>query len=51
MGHIAKYCPTKKSQVEPKAKLQAQVKINHEDVGDLIIKKKTRRGERTRHPM
>ena len=32
MGHLAKYCPTKKPQVEPKAKPQVQVKINHQDV-------------------
>jgi hypothetical protein len=52
MGHIAKCCPTKKPQVEPKAKPQAQIKINHEDGGDLMIKKKkTRRGGRARHPM
>jgi hypothetical protein len=52
VGHIAKCCPTKKSQVEPKAKPQAKVKINHEDVSDLMIKKKkTRRGGRARHPM
>lgn len=51
MGHLAKYCPTKKTQVEPKAKPQVQVKINHQD-GDLGRKKrKTRRGGRTRHPM
>jgi hypothetical protein len=30
---------------------QEQIKINHEDDGDLIKKKKTRRGERARHPM
>jgi hypothetical protein len=52
VGHIAKCCPTKKSQVEPKAKPQAQVKINHEDDDDLMKKKKkTRRGGRARHPM
>ena len=51
MGHLAKYCPTKKPQVEPKAKPQVQVKINHQD-GDLGMKKKTRRGgkARARHP-
>ena len=31
---------------------QEQIKINHEDGGDMMIKKKkTRRGERARHPM
>ena len=53
MGHLAKYCPTKKPQVEPKAKPQVQVKINHQD-GDLgMKKKKTRRGgkAKARHPM
>ena len=51
MGHLAKYCPTKKPQVEPKAKPQVQVKINHQD-GDLGMKKKTRSGGRAnaRHP-
>jgi hypothetical protein len=56
-------CPTKqlvKQQVEPQPKPQVKqektpqehVKINHEDVGDLMIKKKkTRRGGRVRHPM
>lgn len=40
MGHLAKYCPTKKPQVEPKEKLQ----VNHQN-GDLgMTKKKTRRG-------
>jgi hypothetical protein len=44
MRHIAKYCPTKKPQVEPKAKSQNRVQVNHQD-GDLgIKKKKTRRG-------
>jgi hypothetical protein len=52
VGHSAKCYPTKKSQVEPKAKPQAKVKINHEDVSDLIIKKKKIiRGGRARHPM
>ena len=52
MGHLAKHCPTKKTQDEPKAKPQVQVKINHQD-GDLgMKKKKTRRGgkARARHP-
>ena len=49
MGHLAKYCLTKKPQVEPKAKPQVQVKINHQD-GDLGMKKKkkTRRGGKAR---
>jgi hypothetical protein len=51
VGHIAKCCPTKKSQVEPKAKPQDQVKINHKDDDDLMKKKKTRRGGRARHPI
>ena len=51
MGHLAKHCPTKKTQDEPKAKPQVQVKINHQD-GDLGMKKKTKRGgkARARHP-
>jgi hypothetical protein len=52
--HIAMCCPTKKSQVETKAKPQAQVKINHEDDDDLMKKKKkkkTKRGGRARHPI
>ena len=51
MGHLAKYCPTKKPQDELKAKPQVQVKINHQN-GDLGMKKKTRRGgkARARHP-
>ena len=49
IGHLAKYCPTKKPQVEPKAKPQVQVKINHQD-GDLGMKKKKRGGKaRARH--
>ena len=57
-------CPTKqlvKQQVEPQPKSQVeqektpqeQMKINHEDGGDLMMmkKKKTRRGEKARHPM
>jgi hypothetical protein len=48
MGHIAKYCPTKKPKVEPKAKSQNRVQVNNQD-GDLgIKKKKTRRGGQTR---
>ena len=56
-------CPTKqlvKQQVEPEPKPQVeqekkhlvQIKINHEDGGDLMIKKKKiRRGGKARHPM
>jgi hypothetical protein len=56
-------CPTKqlvKQQEKPQPKPQdkqektpqEQIKINHEDDGDLMMmKKKTRRGERARHPM
>jgi hypothetical protein len=48
MGHIAKYYSTNKPQVEPKAKSQNRVQVNHQD-GDLRIKKKkTRRGGKTR---
>ena len=62
-GHLTSMCPTKKvveQQVEPQSKPQdeqekkpqEQIKIKHEDVGDLMIKKKkTRRGGRARHPM
>ena len=48
MGNLAKSCPTKKPKMRPqdeKKKPQVQIKINHEDGGDLMIKKKkTRRG-------
>jgi hypothetical protein len=56
-------CPTKqlvKQQEEPQSKPQVkqektpqeQIKMNHEDSGDFMIKKKkTRRGGRARHPM
>ena len=56
-------CPTKqlvKQQVKPQPKPQVeqektpqeQIKINHKDGGDLMMKKKkTRRGEKARHPM
>ena len=56
-------CPTKqevKQQVEPQSKPQVEqekthqnhIKINHEDGGDLMMKKKkTRRGRKARHPM
>ncbi|KAG0532816.1 hypothetical protein BDA96_04G139600 [Sorghum bicolor] len=57
-GHLTSMCPTKqlvkqqeepqqKPQVEQEKKPQAQVKIYHEDGGDMgIMKKKTRRGGR-----
>ncbi|KAG0548152.1 hypothetical protein BDA96_01G142100 [Sorghum bicolor] len=57
-GHLTSMCPTKqlvkhqtkpqqKPQVEQEKKPQAQVKINHEDGGDMgMMKKKTRRGGR-----
>ncbi|OQU92146.1 hypothetical protein SORBI_3001G299150 [Sorghum bicolor] len=60
-GHLTSMCPTKqlvkqqeepqpKPQVEQEKKPQAQVKFNHH--GDLMKKKKkTRRGERARHPI
>jgi hypothetical protein len=55
MGHLAKSHPTKKPKMSPqdeKKKPQVQIKINHEDSGDLMMmKKKTRRGGRARHPM
>ena len=62
-GHYTSTCPTKKlvkQQEEPQPKPQVeqekipqeQIKINHEDDGDLMMKKKkTRRGERARHQM
>ena len=61
-GHLTSMCPTKqlvKQQVEPQSKPrveqetpQEQIKINHEDGGDLMMKKKkTKRGERARHPI
>ena len=63
MGHLTSMCPTKqvvKQQEEPQPKPQVehektpqeQIKINHEYGGDLMMmKKKTRRGGRARHPM
>ncbi|OQU77972.1 hypothetical protein SORBI_3009G133201 [Sorghum bicolor] len=57
-GHLTSMCPTKqlvkhqtkpqqKPQVEQEKKPQAQVKISHEDGGDMgMMKKKTRRGGR-----
>ena len=42
--------PQPKPQVEQEKTPQEQIKINHED-GDLIKKKKTRRGGKARHPM
>jgi hypothetical protein len=62
-GHLTSMCQTKqlvKQQEEPQPKLQdeqekkpqEQVKINHENGGDLLMKKKkTRRGGRARHLM
>ncbi|OQU83327.1 hypothetical protein SORBI_3005G108601 [Sorghum bicolor] len=62
-GHLTSMCPTKqlvkqqeepqqKPQVEQEKKPQAQVKIYHEDGGDMgMMNKKTRRGGRARHPM
>jgi hypothetical protein len=62
-GHLISMCLTKQvleQQEEPQPKLQVeqeetpqeQIKINHEDGGDLMMmKKKTRRGGRARHPM
>ena len=62
-GHLTSMCPTKqlvkqqekpqpKPQVEQEKTPQEQIKINHEDGGDLMKKKKkTRRGEKARHPM
>jgi RNase P subunit RPR2 len=45
--------PQPKPQVEQEETPQEQVKINHKDGGDLMIKKKrkTRRGGKTRHLM
>jgi hypothetical protein len=55
MGHPAKFCPTKKPKMRPqdeKKTPQEQVKINHKDSGELMMKKKKiRRGERARHLM
>jgi hypothetical protein len=62
-GHYTSTCPTKKLaklQEEPQPKPQVeqgktpqeQIKINHKDGSDLMMKKKkTRRGGRARHPM
>jgi hypothetical protein len=51
MGHLAKYCPNKRPQVEPKEKSQNRVQVNFQD-GDLgmmmMKKKKTRRGGKAR---
>jgi hypothetical protein len=58
-GHLTSMCPTKqlvKQQVEPQPKLQVeqetpqeQIKINHKDGSDLMVKKKkTKRGEKAR---
>jgi hypothetical protein len=58
--HLTLMCPAKqmvkhqvkpqpKPQIEQEEKLQDQIKINHEDGGDLLTKKKkTRRGEKAR---
>ena len=43
--------PQPKPQVEQEKTPQEQIKINHEDGGDLMKKKKIRRGGRARHPM
>ena len=62
-GHLISMCPTKqlvkqqvksqpKPQVEQEKTPPEQIKINHEDSGDLMIKKKkTRRGEKAKHLM
>jgi hypothetical protein len=62
-GHLTSMCPIKqvvkqqeqpqpKSQDEQEETPQEQVKINHEEGGNLMMKKrKTRRGEKVRHPM
>ena len=63
-GHLTSMCLTKqlvkqleepqpKPQVEQEKTPQEQVKIYHEDGGDLMMKKKkkTRRGGKARHPM
>ena len=44
--------PQPKPQVEQEKTPQEQIKINHEDGSDLMMKKKkTRRGGKARHPM
>ena len=45
--------PQPKPQDEQEKTPQEQIKINHKDGGDLMIKKKnkTRRGGKARHPM
>ena len=60
-GHLTSMCPTNqlvKQQEEPQPKPQVEKektpksKSSHEDGDDLMVKKKkTRRGERARHPM
>ncbi|KAG0542140.1 hypothetical protein BDA96_02G077400 [Sorghum bicolor] len=61
-GHLTSMCPTKqlvkqqeepqpKPQVEQEKNPQAQVKINHDGDDLMMMKKKTRRGGRARHPM
>jgi hypothetical protein len=52
MGHLAKYCPTKRAQVEPKEKSQNRVQVNYQDgdLGMMMMMKKTRGGKsRARH--
>jgi hypothetical protein len=54
MKRRSKSCPTKKPKMRPQdeKKPQVQIKINHEDDGDLMMmKKKTRRVGRIRHLM
>ena len=62
-GHLTSMCPTKqlvkqqmkpepKPQVEQEKTPQEQIKINHENGGDLMMmKKKIRRGGKERHPI
>ena len=61
-GHLIPMCPTKqlvKQQEEPQPKSQdeqektpqEQIKINHKDGGDLMVKKKKTRSQKARHPM
>jgi hypothetical protein len=50
MGHLAKYYPTKRAQVETKEKSQNRVQVNYQDgdLGMMIMKKKTRTGGKAR---
>jgi cytochrome c553 len=61
-GHLTSMCPTKQlvkqleepqpnPQNEQEKTSQEQIKINHEDGGDLMMKKRKTRGEKARHPM